>query len=684
MKKKNGREWERPHGTAPLSIIRTVACTACTACAALTLSVGWPGTDVYAAAGASAIMEEQLEEAGSDLAMPEEAMGAMGAMDDTDPQDVGKAADGAESTGDGDPRLSLSDLEGAKGLRYKDFDVMAQNGLIDAIHYSDGSDSFYAVKTDGTIYIVTNPDYAGFKHDMLMLGIDVLDDEAITAERAGASQMETLRYFLGNCIWIVMVVIFIIYLNRRTRNLSDLSFMGMGMGMRRMPIIQPEDDEQKKNKKNGNVKKFSDVAGLAEVKKDMQSLVDFIKRPDRYQQAGARLPKGVILYGPPGTGKTLLARAVAGEAGVPFIHMSGSDFVEIYVGTGAKRVRQLFREAREKAPCIVFIDEIDAMGGNRSRTDNSEDRKTINALLTEMDGFKECEGVLVIGATNRISDLDPALLRPGRFTDKFCVPLPQTKEERREVIKIYSEGKRYAEDVDLDAVAKETTGFSPAQIESLLNESAIVSVQDGKRFIDRASIDKAWTKMVLNGHIREDQKGRRDEELEIVAWHEAGHALIGYLSGKDVTKVTILSSTSGAGGATFSTPPDTGLRSASDLENEVMELYGGRIAELLFTGDRARVTTGASNDIERATQVIHELVVEYGMSDEFGLLNLEKAGTDPAKVLTEEIAIAKRLEAATKKVAEDHIAELRAMAGLLLEQETIYAQDIEAIMGKAA
>ena len=430
-------------------------------------------------------------------------------------------------------------------------------------------------------------------------------------------------------------------------------------------------------------KRFSDVVGLSEVKRDVECLVDFLKNREKYEDAGAKLPRGVVLYGPPGTGKTLLAKAIAGEAGVPFLYMSGSEFVEMYVGVGAKRVRELFQRARRQAPCIVFIDEIDAVGAKRSDRENSEDRKTLNALLTEMDGFRSTDNVLVIGATNRLADLDPALLRPGRFTNKYCVPLPETKADRLAIVEHYASGKRFGEDVDFSALAKETAGFSPAQIEALVNESAIASVSAGRGFITRADVDTAYTKMALDGHIRDDQSERDPEEVRAVAWHEAGHALVGKLCGDEITKVTVLSTTSGAGGFTVSAPKGRQLRSAQDLKNAVAKLYGGRCAEKILFGHRGRITTGASNDIERATKIIRSFVVNYGLVDEYGLLNLEVAEAPRGKVLDKEIELAKEIESAADEMLGAHINELRAIADELLENTTLYGEDLDRIMSHA-
>ena len=432
--------------------------------------------------------------------------------------------------------------------------------------------------------------------------------------------------------------------------------------------------------KNG-AKTFADIAGLKEVKKDMASLVDFLVNKEKYTSMGAKLPKGVILYGPPGTGKTLLAKAVANEAGVPFHYMSGSEFIEKYVGVGAQRVRELFDKARKSSPCIVFIDEIDTIGTQRSGHQHSEDRKTINALLTEMDGFNESENIIVIGATNRLEDLDDALTRPGRFTDKFCVSLPETAKERREVIDLYVANKKLDETVDLDGLSKELIGFSPAKIEALLNEAAIIAVQNDKEYISKDELDKALYKILLNGHEKEDQSERDKDELNVVAWHEAGHALIGKINGKDVTKVTIVSSTSGAGGVTFSTPKKGALHSIKDLRDEVKELYGGRVAEFIyFNNDKSMITTGASNDIERATNIITSMVDKYGMTDEFGLLNMEKINASKESIIKYKVNLAKELEKETYDILVDNYEKLESIANSLIENETITGKELDELL----
>lgn len=442
--------------------------------------------------------------------------------------------------------------------------------------------------------------------------------------------------------------------------------------------------EEKKGEKAESEKKnsFEDVAGLYEVKKDMATLVDFLRNSEKYLEAGAEIPKGAILYGPPGTGKTLLARATAGEANVPFYNTSGSEFAEKYVGIGAKRIRELFDKAEKNAPCIVFIDEIDAVGSNRDNSmDNTEDLKTLEELLNRMDGFKASTGVLVIGATNRLNALDPALVRPGRFDKKFCVPLPETVEERMEIISLYAKNKKFMDDVNLERLAKETIGCSPAEIKSILNDAAIMMVQENKPAIDSAIIDKVFTNRMMQGHLKENKKLRDKAELELIAWHEAGHAVIGKVFQMEVTKVTIIGATSGAGGVTFTIPAKMGLLSVEDIEHKIMQLYAGRAAEhILYERNGKKVTTGASSDIDEATKLIYRMITEFGMSEEYGMLNLARIQVKSSDILVQMKHIAEELEQRTMEILEAHREQLKDTAELLIEKETIYAEDLEKVM----
>lgn len=575
------------------------------------------------------------------------------------------------------PPKGAIDIDALEVVAYSDFENDVKSEGIAVVYFSDNCAEVYVKLSDDTYYKTANPEYDTFKKDLLDAGVDVQSAVEFVSAQKPQTNSWSLLLFVVNFMTMLSLAMRCTYaiIIEKVSNDDNLAVAHSSGGSKNNSASVNTTTIKE------NVKRFKDIAGLCEVKKDMQCLVDFLKNKEKYTEAGATLPKGVIFYGPPGTGKTLLAKALAGEAGVPFHYMSGSDFIETYVGTGAKRVRELFAKAKEKTPCIIFIDEIDAIGGNRSRDDSSgEDRKTINALLTEMDGFKPAENILVIAATNRLEDLDPALTRPGRFTNKFCVPLPETPRERLEIIKLYQKNKKFAEDVDFNALAKETMGFSPASIEALLNEAAIISVQDNKKGINKAAIDKAMFKVLLSGHVKENQADRNREELELVAWHEAGHALIGKLNGKSIPKVTILATTSGAGGVTFTTPKSNALYSINDLKAEISELYAGRAAELMLLKDKNKVTTGASNDIQKATNIIKEIVTSYGMSEEFGMLNLNQLQISQSRIIEEEVKLAKEIEANTIAALTKHYDKLKKIAESLLTNETLYEQDLNEIM----
>ena len=427
---------------------------------------------------------------------------------------------------------------------------------------------------------------------------------------------------------------------------------------------------------------FRDVAGQDEAKESLQEVVDFLHNPGKYTTIGAKLPKGALLVGPPGTGKTLLAKAVAGEAHVPFFSLSGSEFVEMFVGVGASRVRDLFEEAKKNAPCIIFIDEIDSMGGRRHSKQNSYDRQTLNTLLSEMDGFDGSGGVVVIAATNRIEDLDPALTRPGRFDNHFAVSLPATAKERKIIINLYAGNKKFADDVDMESFAKETMGSSPATIKTVLNEAAIIATRKNKGIITREILDEAWMKQLMEGHLKKN--GEKDN-VELVAWHEAGHALAGLLMGQDLTKASIIPSTSGAGGATFITPRKLGLFTVKELREQVVMLYSGRNAEAVLAernGEDLGVTTGASNDIEKATGIIKKMITEYGMNENFGLLNLEELEIKPDVIAKEAVNLSKELCSESYNLMMDNADTLKKIAEALIEKETLTGEEIRKIAGK--
>lgn len=535
-----------------------------------------------------------------------------------------------------------------KEIKYEKFLDMVDAGQIKEIKWNEDDETITAYDKKDKEYTTSNPKYDDFKVDMLEQGVEVKESGML--KKYETPIMMAVQLLMYAALFYAMTKI-------------------MGIGS----IKSTRKKEQKSNVK------FKDVAGLDEVKEDLMTVVDFLKNPDKYKEAGADIPKGVLLYGPPGTGKTLLAKAVAGEAGVKFIATSGSDFDEKYVGVGASKMRKLFDDAKNNAPCIIFIDEIDSMGGRRHSKQNNYDRQTLNTLLSEMDGFDGSNGVVVIAATNRLEDLDPALTRPGRFDNHFAVSLPESAKERRVIIDLYTNNKKFAEDVDFDAFAKETMGSSPATIKTVLNEAAIIAARDNNGIIDRKILDEAWMKQLMEGHLR--RNGERNN-IEVVAWHEAGHALAGLLLGQDLTKASIIPSTSGAGGATFITPKKLGLFTVKELKEQVIMLYAGRNAEALLTesnGEEEGVTTGASNDIEKATDIIKKMIVEYGMNDEFGLLNLDNLDVKPEVITKEAVKLAKALQEQSLILMKENIDRLRDIAEELMKKETLTGEEIRKI-----
>ena len=572
-------------------------------------------------------------------------------------------------------QLKESIDENIKGkLTYNEFLSMIEEGKITQV-FLEFDDYMYATTTNNELFEIPNPNDDSLKKSLLEKDITILT----------VSDMINLYEIKNpeptNNTWIFPVLMSFVFLLPFALNL----YMKSAIKQEEEKAIagQKAKDRAEMKKTMENAKKFDDVAGLKEVKQDIQTLVDFIVNGEKYKEMGAKLPRGVIFYGPPGTGKTLLARAIAGEAGVPFYSASGGDFAEKYVGVGAKRIRELFKKAKEHAPCIIFIDEIDAICGRRGSSDeNGEDRKTLNALLTEMDGFNEASDILVIGATNRLEDLDEAVLRPGRFTNKYCVPLPESYEDRLTIIELYAKNKKFYEDVDLKQLAKMTIGCSPAEIENILNEAAIIATRNGLIGISNDCMEEAFNKSIFKGHVKKDTFNRRKKELELVAWHEAGHALAGILLGEDVNKVTILASTTGAGGATFTIPKKMGLHSVEDLKTQIIGLYAGRCAELIYTGSLEKITTGASNDIERATSIIYNMVAALGMNEKYGMLNLQKLHMGEDLILEESSRLAKDMENICLKLLKKHKKELKKIVELLLENETIYDKDLKFITAR--
>lgn len=441
---------------------------------------------------------------------------------------------------------------------------------------------------------------------------------------------------------------------------------------------------------------FSKVAGLKEEKEELEEIVDFLKNPNKYIMLGARIPKGILLEGPPGTGKTLLAKATAGEAGVPFFTISGSDFVEMFVGVGASRVRDLFAEAKKNAPCIIFIDEIDAVARRRGTGmggGHDEREQTLNQMLVEMDGFGVNEGIIVMAATNRVDILDPAILRPGRFDRKVLVGRPDVKG-RKEILEVHAKNKPIGDDVDLEQIARITSGFTGADLENLLNEASILAAKAGKHFLTQAEINQAMIKV----GIGKEKKSRiiSEKEKRITAYHESGHAILFHVLPDvgPVHTVSVIPTGAGVAGYTMPLPgKDEMFLTKGKMLQEIMVDLGGRIAEELILDD---ITTGASQDIKQATATAKSMVTKYGFSDKLGLINYDDEsddvfigrdlahskgyGENTASVIDEEVReIVDTCYKKAKKIIEDHMEQLHASAALLMEKEKIGREEFESL-----
>ena len=484
-----------------------------------------------------------------------------------------------------------------------------------------------------------------------------------------------------------LVIFLIMMMNRQMSAGGGGNAKMMNFGKSRARMSSPDD-----NKKVT----FDKVAGLQEEKEDLVEVVDFLKSPQKYTKVGARIPKGVLLVGPPGTGKTLLAKAVAGEAGVPFFSISGSDFVEMFVGVGASRVRDLFEEGKRHAPCIIFIDEIDAVASQRGTGmggGHDEREQTLNQLLVEMDGFGVNEGIIVMAATNRVDILDPAILRPGRFDRKVAVGRPDVKG-REEILRVHAKDKPLGEDVDLAQIARTTAGFTGADLENLLNEAAIEAARQGRGFILQSDIKGAFIKVGIGAEKK--SKVISEKEKRITAYHESGHAILFHvLPDMDpVYTISIIPTGMGAAGYTMPLPDnDEMFNTKGQMLQDITTLLGGRVAEEIIFGD---ITTGASNDIKRATAAARSMVMKYGMSDRLGLISYgddddevfigrdlahtRSYSEDVAKAIDEEIRrIIGECHDQAKKIILEHEDILHKCAKLLLEKEKVYRDEFEAL-----
>lgn len=495
---------------------------------------------------------------------------------------------------------------------------------------------------------------------------------------------------LPSLLMIAVLAFMSIYLFKKmSSTMSNETNRTLGFGKIRAKTL--DEDEKRKTT-------FEDVAGCDEEKEELQELVDFLKDAESFTKLGARIPKGVLLVGPPGTGKTLLARAVAGEAGAPFLSISGSDFVEMYVGVGASRVRDLFAQAQKKAPCIVFIDEIDAVGRHRGAGTgggNDEREQTLNQLLVEMDGFGTNSGIIVIAATNRPDVLDPALLRPGRFDRQITVNRPDTKG-REDILKVHTRNKPLAPDVDLKEVAKDTIGFTGADLENLMNESALLAARRKKKAITMAEIIDATTRVGIGTEKKSHKYSEKAKRL--TAYHEAGHAVASYYTEEHdpIREISIIPRGLGAGGYTWYTPQEENYPSKKAMLDDLVSLLGGRVAEALILND---ISTGASNDLQRASSMCRDMVAKYGMSDAVGPVVYSNdsdevfLGKDYAHVNNFSEATSARIDAEielmmrnaynkTEEILKEHIDKLKLVAETLIKREKLTGAEFIGLMEK--
>jgi cell division protease FtsH len=567
-----------------------------------------------------------------------------------------------------------------KELGFSEFVEDLKAEKVQTVSVSESSRRYEGQLRDSSYFIT----YAPTAYDMAIVSEGYLIPQAeegkLTIESIRPSAWSSVLSWIPTLLLVGIMIFF------------WMSFMGSGAGNKGMMNFG-------KNKakifKDGNTKvTFRDVAGLDEEKAELEEIVDFLKSPKKYTDLGARIPKGVLLVGPPGTGKTYISKAVAGEAGVPFFSISGSDFVEMFVGVGASRVRDLFDEAKRNSPCIVFIDEIDAVGRRRGAGiggGNDEREQTLNQLLVEMDGFGVNEGIIVLAATNRPDVLDPAILRPGRFDREVTIGTPDIKG-REAVFRVHSRNKPLGKDVDLKVLAKRTPGFTPADIENMMNEAALLTARRNGSEIHMEDLEEAITRVIAGPKKR--SKVMSDKEKRLTAFHEAGHAVVMRATpGSDpVHQVTIMPR-GRAGGFTMQLPEeDKYYMTKGDMLYEIQHLLGGRVAEALVMGD---ISTGASNDLERATKIAHDMVAKYGMSEAIGPLNYSTAdevflGRDftSKQNYSEELAskidkevhdIMTEAYAKTEELLKAHMDELNRVAEALLEMETLDGDQFEAL-----
>ena len=567
---------------------------------------------------------------------------------------------------------------------------LAYSELVEKIETGDVSE--IEISADGTTAEVKLKD-ENFVKQVNIPSIDNLMDNLQESMSAGTvvvtEKSESIWMFILSLLTpfgllIIFFIFWFLFMSGGQGNNGGTKTMSFGKSRARM--MSPTD----KNKVT-----FDDVAGVDEEKEELEEIVEFLKNPKKFTDMGARIPKGVLLVGQPGTGKTLLAKAVAGEAGVPFFIISGSDFVEMFVGVGASRVRDLFEEAKKKAPCIIFIDEIDAVGRQRGAGlggGHDEREQTLNQLLVEMDGFSANEGVIVLAATNRPDVLDKALLRPGRFDRQIVVSSPDVKA-REQILEVHSRKKKLAIDVDLKTIAKNTSGFSGADLENVLNEAALLAARRNLREIGMQEIEDAMVKVTMGPEKR--TRVRSDKEQKLVAYHEAGHAVVSrFLPTQDPVHQISIVPRGMAGGYTMYRPTeDKSFMSRTEMIENIVSLLGGRAAEKLILDD---ISTGASNDIERATKIARAMVTKYGMSDRVGTITLgqnqeevflgrdfaqsKEYSEETAGIIDEEVKrIIDSAYSKAEEILKEHVDKLHSVAGVLLEKEKIDGDEFDAI-----
>ena len=566
-----------------------------------------------------------------------------------------------------------------KEVDYNTFIGMVDKGEVSAVEIQQQNNRILFKGSDnGKIYKTAMLPDDGLVSHLLEANVSTTGEE-----------IEQTSALVSILAWVLPIIIFVAIGQLMSRKMMEK--MGGGNSM----MFNMGKSNARVYVKSAEGIKFADVAGEDEAKENLSEIVDYLHDPGKYREIGASMPKGILLVGPPGTGKTMLAKAVAGEADVPFFSMSGSEFVEMFVGMGASKVRDLFRQAKDKAPCIVFIDEIDAIGKKRDGQlgGNDEREQTLNQLLTEMDGFEGNNGVIILAATNRPESLDPALTRPGRFDRRVPVELPDLKG-REEILKVHARKIKIAEDVDFNKIARMASGASGAELANIVNEAALRAVRDGRRFASQADLEES-IEVVIAGYQKKNAI-MTDHEKHIVAYHEIGHALVAakQTNSAPVQKITIVPRTSGALGYTMQVEEGNHyLMSKTEIENKIATFTGGRAAEEVVFGS---VTTGASNDIEQATKLARAMITRYGMSDDFDMVAMETVNNQylggdtslacsadtQAEIDRQVVALVKKQHGKAIKLLTDNRDKLDELAKFLYEKETITGEEFMQILNK--